>query len=54
MTKSDDDWNPTTFGFNLKQKEKDICLNFFRKDCRNVIIILDMRLFLGSVANRFK
>ncbi|WP_299120174.1 SRPBCC domain-containing protein [uncultured Winogradskyella sp.] len=38
MTKSDDDWNPTTFGFNLKQKDKGICLNFFHKDwpeCNN-------------------
>ncbi len=32
MTKSDDDWNPTTFGFNLKEKEHGTCLNFFHKD----------------------
>lgn len=38
MTKSDDDWNPTTFGFQLKKKENGICLNFFHKDwpeCNN-------------------
>ena len=38
MTKSDEDWNPTTFGFKLKEKEKGTCLNFFHKDwpeCNN-------------------
>jgi len=38
MTKSDEDWNPTTFGFKLKQKENGICLNFFHdgwQDCNN-------------------
>lgn len=34
MTKSDRDWKPTTFGFNLKEKEREngICLDFFHKD----------------------
>ena len=32
MTKSDADWNPTTFGFKLKEKENGTCLNFFHKD----------------------
>ncbi len=38
MTKSDTDWNPTTFGFKLKEKENGTCLNFFHKDwaeCNN-------------------
>lgn len=38
MTKSDADWDPTTFGFKLKEKEKGVCLNFFHKDwpeCNN-------------------
>jgi len=32
MTKSDDDWNPTTFGFKLKEKDNGTCLNFFHTD----------------------
>ena len=38
MTKSDADWNPTTFGFKLKEKEKGICLNFSHEgwpDCNS-------------------
>lgn len=38
MTVSDTDWNPTTFGFKLKEKDSSICLNFFHKDwpeCNN-------------------
>jgi uncharacterized protein YndB with AHSA1/START domain len=31
MTKSDADWNPTSFGFKLKEKEKGTCLNFFHE-----------------------
>ncbi|MBC2844362.1 SRPBCC family protein [Winogradskyella flava] len=32
MTKSDDDWNSTTFGFKLKEKDNGTCLNFFHTD----------------------
>jgi len=32
MTTSDDDWDLTTFGFKLKEKEKGIYLNFFHED----------------------
>ncbi|NNE32834.1 MAG: SRPBCC domain-containing protein [Winogradskyella sp.] len=38
MTRSDPDWDPTTFGFKLKEKENGTCLNFFHKDwpeCNN-------------------
>ena len=28
MTKSDNDWNPTTFGFDLEEKEKGTLVNF--------------------------
>lgn len=32
MTKSDDDWNATTFGFDLEEKSKGVYLHFFHKD----------------------
>ena len=32
MTQSDADWNPTTFGFDLEEKENGIYLKFFHKD----------------------
>jgi uncharacterized protein YndB with AHSA1/START domain len=32
MTKSDPDWDPTTFGFELKEHEKGTYLAFFHKD----------------------
>lgn len=32
MTKSDDDWNPTTFGFDLETKGNKTYLQFFHKD----------------------
>lgn len=32
MTESDDDWNPTTFGFDLEEKNNGIYLHFFHKD----------------------
>lgn len=38
MTKSDVDWDPTTFGFKLKEKENGTCLNFFHEgwqECNN-------------------
>jgi uncharacterized protein YndB with AHSA1/START domain len=38
MTKSDADWNPTTFGFNLEHNENGTYLNFFHKgwpECNN-------------------
>lgn len=38
LTKSDNNWDSTTFGFLLKEKENGTCLNFFHKDwpeCNN-------------------
>lgn len=32
MTKSDDDWNATTFGFDLEEKSNGVYLHFFHKD----------------------
>ena len=32
MTKSDKDWNPTTFGFDLEEKDGGTYLRFFHKD----------------------
>ncbi|WP_422107221.1 SRPBCC family protein [Winogradskyella sp.] len=32
MTKSDADWDPTTFGFDLEEKDNGIYLQFFHKD----------------------
>lgn len=31
MTKSDKDWNPTTFGFDLEEKNNGVYLHFFHK-----------------------
>ncbi len=32
MTESDEDWNPTTFGYNLEEKENGTYTRFFHKD----------------------
>ena len=32
MTESDEDWNPTTFGFDLEEKDNGVYLQFFHKD----------------------
>ena len=32
MTDSDEDWNPTTFGYELEEKEDGTYLRFFHKD----------------------
>ncbi|WP_179343623.1 SRPBCC family protein [Winogradskyella ursingii] len=35
LTKSDEDWQPTTFGFDLREKEDGVLVKFWHKDWPN-------------------